>query len=90
MSALSRQTSRVDRQRWSDVEVCDIESIVLNELAPRLDHIAHQAGEDFIRDVGILEGVVDDGRDGLQMFAARQFRDDAAEDAVHVLGQDDE
>src|SRR4051812_30774092 len=39
----------------SDVEVHDCASVLLDELAPRLDHVAHQHGEEAIG----LRGVVD-------------------------------
>ncbi len=36
-----------------NVEVCDAQRIVLNELAPRFDHVAHQPGKNLVRDIGL-------------------------------------
>ena len=39
----------------SDVEVGDAERIVLDELAARLDDVAHQPREDLVGDVGLRD-----------------------------------
>src|SRR5690606_39818502 len=39
----------------SDIEVGDVQRVVLDELAARLDDVAHQAGEDLVGHVGILD-----------------------------------
>src|SRR4029079_8413656 len=36
-----------------DVEVGDVQGIVLDELAPGLDDVAHQADENLVGDVGL-------------------------------------
>src|SRR3954449_671561 len=38
-----------------DVKICDAQRIVLDELAPWLDHVAHQAREDFVGHVGLRD-----------------------------------
>ena len=36
---------RVSSMSQSDIEICDIQGIILNELSPRLHHVAHQLDE---------------------------------------------
>src|SRR4249919_3908767 len=38
----------------SNVEVGDGEGILLDELTARLDHVAHQPGEDLVGDIGLV------------------------------------
>src|SRR5262245_51015169 len=38
-----------------DVEIGDVERVLLDEVAARLDDIAHQSGEDLVGDVGVLD-----------------------------------
>src|SRR3954467_2008 len=45
----------VSGEWFLDVEIGDAEGIVLDELAARLDDIAHQAGENLVGDVGLSD-----------------------------------
>jgi hypothetical protein len=42
-------------RRSSDVQIDHLQRIVLDELAPRLDHVAHQGLEDGVSFAGVLD-----------------------------------
>src|SRR3546814_3179364 len=54
---LSRRALRCGRARLRtlDVEIGDRQRIFLNELAARLHHIAHQLGENLVRQIGLTD-----------------------------------
>src|SRR5581483_3373764 len=52
-SSASTSRSPFEARPSSDVEVGDVEGVVLDEFAARLDDVAHQGGEDLFRLVGV-------------------------------------
>ena len=54
-AALTPAPIAVAAEWFLDVEVGDAQRIVLDELAARLDHVAHQPREDLVGDVGLRD-----------------------------------
>src|SRR3546814_5979642 len=50
-----RSPARASMRRPSDVEVGDLQRVVLDELAPRFDDIAHQGREDLVGGDRVLD-----------------------------------
>ena len=71
-----RQQATAESQTQLDVEIGDLERVRLDELAARLDHVAHQPREDVIGVLALLDLDLEDG--------ARVEIERGAEVAVHA------